>query len=639
MFIRPKLFLKFLAICGTPLVLLALLNYWSSVRAARSVLRRDVEAGLTTVSSELNECLTERESDLVRLAHSGTIQNFILERSKQSPSTAATQYRNAVASSADDDSLNNIELELTPVLSDKTHFVDLIIYGNARQPVLWVERKQGDRGATELIFHDKDFPSRLAQPDERAATNAVIRSPLSISASGISSKLTATVGQSGQPLGTLVAEQNLGGLFSEAAKRWELIPSTADPKSGPIIRGVVILDRSGTILYHHNHTLLHQPVADAMANFSSVGQRMTARQSGVQTFTSATGDESEAAFATFPALDISVATTTNAQPALAAARQTGWLMLIASVLLGFLAAVILTRYWQRKARGIERFTEGMAEIKKGKLDHRIEVQSSVDMRPLAEDVNLLTERLREQVAREAEAQQFQSFVRLSAMLTHDLKNAIEALSLTVGNMERHFDNQKFRADAMKSLNLATQNLKNLVARLTSPVSTLSGEYRRPQPTDLVPLIERAVAITAEPASATHRIERDLPHSLVAPVDAERISKVVENLILNALEAMGEKNGCLTIEAGTTDDGKVFFSVTDTGAGMTREFIDRRLFHPFATTKRKGVGLGLYTCREVVRAHGGSIEVDSTEDAGTTFRVVLPSTQSGGQSKHTEELAG
>jgi signal transduction histidine kinase len=58
--------------------------------------------------------------------------------------------------------------------------------------------------------------------------------------------------------------------------------------------------------------------------------------------------------------------------------------------------------------------------------------------------------------------------------------------------------------------------------------------------------------------------------------------------------------------------------------MSRTFIDTRLFRPFSTTKKHGIGLGLYTCREVIRASGGSIEVQSVEGAGTTFRVVLPS---------------
>jgi len=58
--------------------------------------------------------------------------------------------------------------------------------------------------------------------------------------------------------------------------------------------------------------------------------------------------------------------------------------------------------------------------------------------------------------------------------------------------------------------------------------------------------------------------------------------------------------------------------------MSAEFIEQRLFRPFATTKKNGVGLGLYTCREVVRANAGTIEVQSNEGVGTTFRVVLPS---------------
>jgi signal transduction histidine kinase len=236
----------------------------------------------------------------------------------------------------------------------------------------------------------------------------------------------------------------------------------------------------------------------------------------------------------------------------------------------------------------------------------------------------MTEKMRDQIAREAETRQFQSFVRLSAILTHDLKNAIEALSLTVTNMERHFDDQDFRADAMKTLSTATQNLRTLVTRLSNPVSTLSGEHKRPMPVDLVPMLKRVISMTAEPASAQHEIVIDLPRSLFALVDGERMTKVIENLIINALESMTGKHGTLTIVAGQTDEGKPFFSVADTGEGMSRRFIEEKLFRPFATTKKKGVGLGLYTCREVIRANAGSIEVDSRQGAGTTFRVVLPS---------------
>jgi signal transduction histidine kinase len=99
---------------------------------------------------------------------------------------------------------------------------------------------------------------------------------------------------------------------------------------------------------------------------------------------------------------------------------------------------------------------------------------------------------------------------------------------------------------------------------------------------------------------------------------------MENLILNALEAMHLTSGTLTVEAEYGANGAPTITVSDTGPGMSRSFIDNRLFRPFATTKKHGIGLGLYTCREVIRASGGSIEVQSVEGAGTTFRVVLPS---------------
>lgn len=307
----------------------------------------------------------------------------------------------------------------------------------------------------------------------------------------------------------------------------------------------------------------------------------------------------------------------------ALARRTLWTGVLFAVVFAMLSAILLTRVWGRRSRGLERVTVGVEAIAKGNLDHRIDL-SSPDLRPLADNLGLMTKQLRDQIAREAETRQFQSFVRLSAILTHDLKNAIEALSLTVSNMERHFDNRDFRIDAMKSVAGATDNLRALVARLSNPVVTLSGEHKRPGPVDLVPTLRRVISMTAEPAGNKHQIEVELPLSLHALVDNERIEKVMENLIINALEAMEKQPGTVSVTAGTTPEGKPFFSVSDTGEGMSPRFIEERLFRPFATTKRRGVGLGLYTCREVVVANGGAITVESKEGVGTTFRVVLPS---------------
>jgi signal transduction histidine kinase len=386
---------------------------------------------------------------------------------------------------------------------------------------------------------------------------------------------------------------------------------------------IVVLDRSGKVVYHTDRWLKLRPANEAIPGFNSITAAMTANENGQHQFQSS-GANYIAAYAPIPRLGVSVAVARNRSAFFPRARLWGGIGFALALLTALLAAFILNRHVQQRSQGIETVTKDLSAIAQGELDRRILLKSSDDARAIADNINVVTERLREKVAREAESRQFESFVRLSAMLTHDLKNAIEALSLTVSNMERHFDNPQFRTDALKGLTNATDKLKAIVARLSRPLTSLSGEHKRPVNTDLVPILKRVSAMTAEPLRTKHSIVLRLPENVYALADAARIEEVVENLVLNALEAMVKPGGTLTIEAGYTTSGAPSFSISDTGPGMSRTFIDNRLFRPFATTKKSGIGLGLYTCREVVRASGGTIDVHSVEGAGTTFRVVLPS---------------
>jgi len=91
-----------------------------------------------------------------------------------------------------------------------------------------------------------------------------------------------------------------------------------------------------------------------------------------------------------PVLGAWAAIASNCEQALSDARLTGRTGFIAAVLLSLLAAALLALYWQRHARGLERVTQGVEAIAKGKLDHRIELQSSDDLRPLADNLGLMT---------------------------------------------------------------------------------------------------------------------------------------------------------------------------------------------------------------------------------------------------------
>jgi signal transduction histidine kinase len=452
-------------------------------------------------------------------------------------------------------------------------FQGLALFDRDRHP-LWFRQRD-----TEWIIDvsRSNRPDNIPQPDPRVWTmqgNDLIDRPGSARAT---LEYTSPVpDKNGTPVGALVGVLDLEAVFASASRG---LGST-----------ILVLDRSGQRVYPSRGEAL---------------QGLTAHSP-------------------IPKLNVDVGVARDRSALTSPVHRWGIAGLVLAVLFALAGAFLLERHVQRRSRGIARVTEDVSAIAKGELDRRIVLQSSDDARGLADNINVVTERLRIQIAREEESRQFESFLRLSAMLTHDLKNAIEGLSLTVGNMERHFDNPQFRTDALKGLTSATEKLKALVARLSKPLTSLSGEHKRPTNVDLVPIIQRVIATNAEPARGKHKIVTRLPPSLFALADAGRIEEVIENLVLNALEAMTEMGGTLTVEAGEAPNGAPMISVSDTGRGMSRSFIEHRLFRPFSTTKKTGIGLGLYTCREVIKASAGSIEVDSVEGAGTTFRVVLPS---------------
>ena len=638
---RPKLFLTFSVLCVSPLLIVSLISFRSGLKTTNELVREDLAVELATALREFETIKRDREDDLIALCQSRAMHNYLraaLRRQgllksggTQVPSSSAPLVAAKAAETEASNPPTDARAELGAALGmNRKYYAGIGVFDTAGRP-MFADDPQLSRPEGFIVLQMKDWLLNQFQPDERvwgASPDQVTCSIVRHAWLGEILRCSAPVFTSEKgPYATaaLVADIRLDPLISEATRSWDRPAAELAGSANPPERIIIVLDSAEHIVYHPNNALRHQLVSTVMPYFKPVAVAMMSGQSGLQFFESPEGDQWVAAYAPVKSSNVFLSVARNYTLAAKVVRRNGWLLIGLSVLIGLAAASLLTHYSERKTQSIGKVTERVASIARGNLDERVDAPSSDDLRPIADSVNVMNERLREQIAREAEAHQFQSFIKLSALLTHDLKNAIEALSLTVSNMERHFDNPEFRLDAMKGLTGATDKLRALVARLSNPVNTLSGEFKMPRPTDLVPMIKRVLGNTAEPLSSIHEIDAQIPSSLFALVDAERIEKVMENLVLNAMEAMAAgKGGKLTIAAGAAEAGKVFFSVTDTGVGIGPEFIQQHLFHPFATTKPRGVGLGLYTCREVVRANGGSIEVNSVEGSGTTFRVVLAS---------------
>ncbi len=226
--------------------------------------------------------------------------------------------------------------------------------------------------------------------------------------------------------------------------------------------------------------------------------------------------------------------------------------------------------------------------------------------------------VREEVQRKGRQRQFEAIQRIGAGIAHDMKNTVFSLSLLAKNLEKRFDQPEFRRDAIETLESSLDYLSRLIERFHHQ----SDHHEvRCIPADVGQSIRQALDRLQLPEGSDIRVVDRVGSGLVALHDRQALARVVENLAINAIEAMGS-GGTLTISAGI-GDGVCRIDVEDTGPGMSAEYIRKKLFQPFHTTKTKGFGLGLYTSRELVLAQGGTLEVESKPGKGTRFRIGLP----------------
>lgn len=204
---------------------------------------------------------------------------------------------------------------------------------------------------------------------------------------------------------------------------------------------------------------------------------------------------------------------------------------------------------------------------------------------------------------------------ISSFFIHDLKNLASQLSMTIQNIPAHFDNPEFRKDAIRTLSESLAKINTLSHDLTSIRQKIE---LKPAENDLNDLIKKTFSAMNDSGLSILPELEPLPKF---NFDPGQIEKVLSNLLFNAHEAMN-RNG--QIRVSTRRKGLwAVLSVSDDGCGMSSEFIESSLFHPFRSTKKEGMGIGLFHSKRIVEAHEGRIEVESEEGKGSTFRVFLP----------------
>ncbi len=216
------------------------------------------------------------------------------------------------------------------------------------------------------------------------------------------------------------------------------------------------------------------------------------------------------------------------------------------------------------------------------------------------------------------ARQFEAFNRLSTYVVHDLKNMVAQLALLVSNAQRHRHKPEFLEDAIQTIDNAVARMNRLLLQLRKA----RFESPKIEPVALQRCLAEVIARCAERKPVPALDITAGVHELVVSADPDRLAAVLEHLVQNAQEACRE-DGCVVVRLDREGESARIMIIDD-GVGMDADFIRRRLYHPFDSTKGgAGMGIGVYEAREFVLSLNGRMRVESAPGRGSTFTLLLP----------------
>lgn len=227
--------------------------------------------------------------------------------------------------------------------------------------------------------------------------------------------------------------------------------------------------------------------------------------------------------------------------------------------------------------------------------------------------------------------------RVAAGIAHEIRNPLAAMRGSIQVLRDDLSDDPARHELMEIVLRESDRLNRIITDFLT--------YARPKPVALAevdlrePLRETFALLRHSPEMREgHALEESLPETPVAAqADSSAIKQVFWNLSRNALVAMPD-GGTLRASLERLSSGRIRIVFADTGRGMSRSQVER-LFEPFSSSTTGGTGLGLSIVYQIIRDHGGTINVRSREGHGTTITVELPGSQESGGTGGRESEVG
>jgi len=245
----------------------------------------------------------------------------------------------------------------------------------------------------------------------------------------------------------------------------------------------------------------------------------------------------------------------------------------------------------------------------------------------SEELKEAYQKLQDSFAQMRKVDRLSALGELSAAMAHEIRNPLGSIKGGIEILEEGFDKKSRKYEFVDII-------KKEIARLDRIISEFLT-YARPRPphksmNSINEIIDSVVALLGREADrqgvrVNLGLSDDIPEVMM---DGEQVKQALLNVMLNAVQAMGN-DGTVTVNT-CMKDKLVQVSVRDTGKGINESDAER-LFDPFFTTKEKGTGLGLSISYQIIKAHGGDIEVVRPEGGGSEFIMSIPA--DGGEAEY------
>ncbi len=295
-------------------------------------------------------------------------------------------------------------------------------------------------------------------------------------------------------------------------------------------------------------------------------------------------------------------------------------ILVALAVLTLLVGLLMLLYARRVLRPLRAVTERAQAVARGDLSSHEPLGSRDELGELSatfESMVTAIARANEQVRAN---ERLATIGKMAAHVTHEIRNPLSSIALNLELLE----------EEIPSHEAESRSLVRAIGREVERLSALSGQYlsmAKSQPPRLEAealgeLVEEACEfMRADLARHGVTLELDVPEdAVVARVDEAQIKQALFNLVRNAREAM-QGGGVVRVSLSSAPE-VVRIAVEDEGAGIDPD-VAERLFDPFVTTKGHGTGLGLSVTRQIVVAHGGTIQHEARSGGGSRFVLSLP----------------